>query len=80
MGVSNSPFLYNGITYVPLQSVVPLVGGSVGLRGDRYSVLYNGQSYFLVVGSRRFYRGSSLLYLPGPPLLVGEVIFVPASS
>lgn len=75
-----SPFVYSGVTYVPLRNVTSLVGAALlwdGLRG-RAAVTYNGRELGLVIGSPRVYYGDEVMVMRAAPIVVHDVVYVPA--
>ena len=75
-----APFVYSGVTYVPLRDATSLVGAALlwdSLKG-RAAVTYNGRELGLVVGSPRVYVGDEVLTLAAAPIVVSNVVYVPA--
>ncbi len=75
-----APFLYSGVTYVPLRDVTSLVGAALlwdSLKG-RAAVTYNGRELGLMVGSPRVYVDDEVLVLSAAPIVVNQVVYVPA--
>lgn len=72
-------FVYGGALYLPLRDIGDLIGAAIllDLLGNRGVVTYGGVQTVLYVGSPRCYYGSRLIVLPGPPILVGSVLYVP---
>ncbi len=78
--VAPAPFLYNNLTYVPLQTVAPEVGASFAWTnyGSAFAVTLGGQNFSLTIGSSNMLCGPTPYLLPGPPILVGQVVYVPS--
>jgi hypothetical protein len=78
-GFVAAPFIYSGVTYVPLRSVASVVGAALlwdSVR-NRAALTFNGREFGLVIGSPTVYIGPQVVVLPSPPIIVGGVIFVP---
>jgi hypothetical protein len=74
-----APFVYSGVTYVPLRDVTDVIGAALlfdSLRG-RATFVYNGRDVALVIGSSRCLFGSEVVLLPAAPAIVGGIIYVP---
>jgi len=75
------PFVYSGVTYLPLRDVASLIGAALlwdDLR-DRAVLTYSGREIGLVVGSPTVYWGTEVVVLPRAPLVVHDVVYVPAT-
>jgi len=75
-----APFIYSGVTYVPLRDVTSLIGAALlwdSLDG-RATFMYNGQDFALVVGSPTVFYGGQTVVLPAAPILVEDVVYVPS--
>ena len=72
-------FVYYGATYVPLRDIAAFVGATLlwDQLHNRSVLVYNGREIGLVIGSRAVAVGGRELFLPAPPLLVGNTVFVP---
>jgi len=74
-----SPFLYNGIVYVPLLDYCDFFGIPVFFEPDYddFVCIANGIEVVLMVGSPRIYFGTESALLPGPPVIVANTVCVP---
>jgi hypothetical protein len=75
-----APFIYSGITYIPLRSAADFIGAALlwdHLR-NRAVITYNGREIGLVVGSPTVYLGPQVIVLPAAPVVVHDTVFVPA--
>jgi len=78
-GFVAAPFIYSGVTYVPLRSVASVIGAALlwdSVR-NRAVLTFNGREFGLVIGSPTFYLGPQVVVLPAAPIIVGGVVFVP---
>jgi hypothetical protein len=74
------PFVYLGTTYVPLRTATSLVGAALlwnSLDG-RALVTFDGRELGLVIGSPNVLIGGETVVLSEPPIIVDEVVYVPA--
>ena len=74
-----APFVYSGVTYIPLRDVTDLIGAALlwdSLR-NRATLIYNGRNIVLAVGSPTVYFGPQVVVLPAAPVIVGGQVFVP---
>jgi hypothetical protein len=75
-----APFVYSGVTYIPLRDATSLIGAALlwdSLHG-RAMVTYNGREIGLVVGSPSVVYGGETVVLGAAPVVVNNVVFVPA--
>ena len=75
-----APFIYGGATYVPLRNATEIIGAALlwdSLR-NRAAFTYNGHEIGLVIGSPRVYYGPQVVVLPAAPIVVRDVVYVPA--
>jgi hypothetical protein len=76
-----APFIYSGVTYIPLRNMTSLLGAALlwdSLDG-RATITYNGRDIGLVVGSRSLYYGGETVLLSAAPIVVRDVVYVPAT-
>jgi len=74
-----APFVYYGVTYIPLRDVTDFIGAVLlwdSLR-NRAVITYNGHEIGLVIGSPTVYYGPQVIVLPAPPIVVHDTVFVP---
>jgi len=74
-----APFVYSGVTYIPLRNATSLIGAALlwdGLR-DQATITYNGREIGLVVGSPTVVYGGETVVLAAAPVVVGSVVYVP---
>jgi len=75
-----TPFVYYGITYIPLRDVTDFIGAALlwdSLR-NRAVITYSGRQIALVIGSPTVYYGAQVIVLPAPPVIVGGHVYVPS--
>src|SRR5574340_521930 len=75
-----APFIYSGVTYVPLRDAASLAGAALlwdSLQG-RAVLTYNGREIGLAVGSPSAYYGGQMVMLPAAPIVVRDTVYVPA--
>jgi hypothetical protein len=74
-----APFVYSGVTYVPLRDVADVIGAALLLDTlhNRATIIYNGRHFALVIGSPRVFYGTEVILLPAAPVIIGGQIFVP---
>jgi len=75
-----APFVYAGVTYLPLRDVTDFLGVALlwdSLR-DRAAFTYNGCEIGLVIGSPTVYYSTQVIVLPAPPIIVHETVYVPS--
>jgi hypothetical protein len=73
------PFMYSGVTYLPLRDVSDVIGAALlwdHLR-NRATLVYDGRNIVLVIGSPTVHLGSQTVVLPAAPIIVGGQVFVP---
>jgi len=76
-----APFIYSGVTYIPLRDVTSLIGAALlwnSLEG-RAVITYNGREIGLAVGSPTVVYGGETVVLTAAPVIVGGVVYVPAT-
>jgi hypothetical protein len=75
-----APFIYSGVTYIPLRDVTSLIGAALlwDSLQDRAMVTYNGREIGLVVGSPTVIYGGETVVLRAAPVVVNNVVYVPA--
>ncbi len=74
-----APFIYSGVTYVPLRDATSLIGAALlwdSLKG-RAMFTFNGREVALVVGSPNVIIGSETVVLAAAPIVVSNVVYVP---
>jgi len=73
------PFVYGGAAYLPLRSVADVIGAVLlfDLLSDRCVVTYGGVQTVLFIGSPRCYYGNQVVILSAPPIVCGNVVYVP---
>jgi len=75
-----APFVYSGVTYVPLRDAASIAGAALlwdSLEG-RAVLTYNGREIGLVIGSRALYYGGQTVVLSAAPVIVRDIVYVPA--
>jgi hypothetical protein len=74
-----APFVYSGVTYVPLRDAASLVGAALlwdSLKG-RAVLTYDGREIGLVVGSPTVVYGGRPVVLAAAPVVVHGAVYVP---
>ncbi len=74
-----APFVYSGVTYVPLRDAASLIGAALlwdGLKG-RAVLTYNGDEIGLAIGSPTVIYAGQPVVLAAAPVVVQEVVYVP---
>ncbi|UCC68830.1 MAG: copper amine oxidase N-terminal domain-containing protein [Armatimonadota bacterium] len=72
-------FVHSGVTYVPLRDVASFLGAALlwdSVNG-RAALTYSGREFGLVIGSRTVQHGPHGIHLSAPPVIVGNIVFVP---
>ena len=75
-----APFVYSGVTYVPLRDAASIAGAALlwnSLEG-RAILTYNGREIGLAIGSPTAYYGGQTVMLSAAPIVVRDVVYVPA--
>jgi hypothetical protein len=75
-----APFVYSGVTYVPLRDAASLVGAALlwdSLKG-RAVLTYNGREIGLAVGSPTVVYAGQPVVLTAAPVVVHGAVYVPA--
>jgi hypothetical protein len=75
-----APFIYGGVTYIPLRDVTDLIGVALlwDSLSERAAFTYNGHEIGLVVGSPTIYYGPQVVVLQSPPIIVRNTVYVPS--
>lgn len=78
--VAPAPFIYGGVTYLPLRDVTDLLGVALLWDSLRYraAFIFNGYELGLVIGSPTVHYGTRVIVLPAPPIIVRETVYVPS--
>jgi hypothetical protein len=74
-----APFVYSGVTYIPLRDATSLIGAAL-LWDDlenRALITYNGREIGLAIGSPSVFYGGQTVVLGAPPVLLGSTVYVP---
>ena len=75
----STPFMLNGVTYLPLRNVADVIGAAVliDLMSDRAVVTYDGVQTVMFIGSRQYYYGSRAISLDAAPIICGDEVYIP---
>jgi len=73
------PFVYSGVTYVPLRGVTDVIGASLlwDRPRNRATFSYNGREVGLVIGNRTVSYGPQVIVLSAAPMVLQDTVFVP---
>lgn len=76
-----APFVYYGVTYLPLRDAAGIIGAALlwDSLHNRAVLTYNGRELGLVIGSPTVYYGTQVIVLPAPPVIVGGAVYVPST-
>ena len=75
-----APFVYSGVTYIPLRDATSLIGAALlwDSLSNQAVVTYNGREIGLAIGSPTVYYGGETIVLGAAPVFVRDVVYVPA--
>ena len=76
-----APFVEAGVTYLPLRSVGDVIGASIlfDIATDRCVVTYADTQTVLFIGDPSCYFDNQVVVLNGPPVVCGNIVYVPES-